>query len=170
MYIRAREPPSCLHGALPGYTILFMNIFILDTNPVVAAQMQCDKHVVKMVLESAQILSTIAGGPYRPTHSSHPCVLWAKANATNYNWLVRHALALCAEYTARYGKRHKSQAVIEHCAPHSTQLPIGVTPFVQCMPEQYRHADPVIAYRQYYHSKQFAVWAYTQPPYWWNNL
>lgn len=149
-----------------------MNIFILDTNPFNAAKMQCDKHVVKMVLESAQILSTVAGGPYKPTHQNHPCTLWAGANITNFNWLLRHALALSEEYTLRYGKRHKCRDVIEQIATRSAhQLPRnigqGFTDFVQCMPDQYKDKDPVIAYRRYYHSKAgFATWK-TQEPYWW---
>lgn len=145
-----------------------MNIFILDTNPELAAQMQCDKHVVKMVLESAQILSTVCGGPYKPTHQNHPCVLWASRNRVNFAWLRKHALALCAEYTARYGRVHKCQAVIEAVRPPRT-LPIGITEFVQCMPEQFRGSDPVQAYRKYYHSKSFAQWNRGRPaPYWWN--
>jgi Pyrimidine dimer DNA glycosylase len=145
-----------------------MNIFVLDTNPVTAAQMQCDKHVIKMCLETAQILSTVCGGPYKPTHAKHPCTLWAAANRTNFNWLVRHGLALCAEYTARYGKRHKCQAVIESIAPPAW-LPIGVSDFVQCMPDEFKDKDPVVAYRKYYHSKAaFATWK-TSPPYWWQN-
>ena len=147
-----------------------MNIFILSTNPVEAAQMQCDKHVVKMVLESAQILSTVSGGPYKPTHANHPCVLWAKANRTNFNWLCRHGMALCAEYTRRYGRRHKSQDVIEQIAyAHDAEkLPVGISEFVQCMPDEFRGSDPVVAYRKYYHSKTFAAWNKSRPaPYWW---
>ena len=128
-----------------------MQIIILDTNPIIAAQYQADKHCVKMVLETAQILSTIAGGPYKPTHQKHPCVLWAGQNRTNFNWLCRHGLALAHEYTRRYGKRHKSQDVIEQIAWgfDAEHLPVG------------------IAYRNYYHSKAaFASWK-TQPPYWW---
>ena len=67
-----------------------MNIFVVDIDPSKAAQSLCDKHVVKMVLETAQILSTISGGPYRPTHANHPCVLWAGATKRNYLWLVEH--------------------------------------------------------------------------------
>ena len=144
-----------------------MNVFILDVNPVKAAQMQCDKHVVKMVLESTQILSTIAGGPYKPTHQNHPCVVWARACITNYSWLVRHARALCAEYSHRYGKTHKCQAVIESIAP--PHLPVGITEVVQCMPEQYKGADPVQAYRAYYMGDKaaFARWTKREVPYWW---
>lgn len=145
-----------------------MNVFILDTNPVTAAQMQCNKHVVKMCLETAQILSTINGGPYKPTHANHPCTLWAKANRTNYNWLIMHGLALCEEYTHRYGKKHKCQDIIASLANKGAELPVGVSKFVQCMPDQYKHKDPVVAYRRYYHSKaDFAAWAGRDAPYWW---
>ena len=145
-----------------------MNIFVLHPNPVEAAKMQCDKHVVKMVLETAQILSTINGGPYKPTHQNHPCTLWAKANRTNYNWLVNHGLALCTEYTHRYGKRHRCQDVILQAAEHVEHYPIGVSDFVQCMPEQYKHRDAITAYRQYYHSKaRFARWTKRPAPHWW---
>jgi len=147
-----------------------MNIFILDTNPDIAASMQCDKHVVKMVLETAQILSTICGGPYKPTHANHPCVQWAQANQTNFKWLRRHGLALSAEYTLRYGKIHKCESVIRSARPPST-LPIGISPFVQCMPDQFKDKDPVVAYRKYYHSKaSFATWNKDrEPPYWWGD-
>lgn len=144
-----------------------MQIFVVDVNPVTAAQALCDKHVVKQVLESAQILSTVCGGPYKPTHQKHPCVLWAGLNRINFGWLKRHGLALCAEYTRRYGKVHKCQDVIAS-AKVPRHLPIGISEFVQCMPEQFRDQDPVVAYRKYYHSKQFAAWNKSRPaPYWW---
>jgi hypothetical protein len=95
-------------------------------------------------------------------------VLWAGRNRTNFAWLHRHALALCEEYTARYGRIHRCQPVIEAARPPRS-LPIGITEFVQCMPEQFRGKDPVEAYRRYYHSKSFAQWNKTRPaPYWWN--
>ena len=133
--------------------------------------MQCDKHVIKMVLETAQILSTISGGPYRPTHPHHPCVLWAAASTGNYAWLVEHGLALCEEYTYRYGRTHKSQGVIEslfYPPAHVHTSPL--TPHVQCMPEELRGPDPVEAYRRYYRTKQFAAWSRNRPaPNWWSN-
>lgn len=147
-----------------------MNIFVLDHSPVVAAQMQCDKHVVKMILETAQILSTITGGPYKPTHQNHPCTAWARETRTNFNWLVRHGLALSAEYTHRYGKRHKCQDVIEAIGydTPSDQFPIGCTDFVKCMPDEYKVPDVVLSYRNYYHSKaRFARWTKRDVPFWW---
>lgn len=145
-----------------------MNIFILDDNPITAAQYQCDKHVVKMVLETAQILSTINGGPYKPTHAHHPCVLWAAEALGNYEWLVEHGKALSQEYAERYGKIHKSTAVIYSLAEPVITLPQGRTDFVQCMPEHFRTTDTVTAYRHYYHSKMFAAWERGRvEPWWW---
>ena len=144
-----------------------MNIFVLDSDPIKAAQAQCDKHVVKMCLETAQILSTVAHGPYKPTHQSHPCTLWAGSHRGNYDWLVMHGLALCEEYTARYQKRHKCQDIISGLANRGNLFPPGKSPHVQCMPDQYRAADPVTAYRQYYHSKTFAEWKRSSTPEWW---
>ncbi len=154
-----------------------MNIFILSTNPVEAAQMQCDKHVVKMVLESAQLLCSVyepGTAPYNRTHYNHPCAIWARASLDNYEWLLDHADALCAEYTYRYDKRHKSQDIIEWCRdtflysfddnlPFST-LPADRTPFAQAMPEQYRHSNPVIAYRRYYKEVKADLLTYTKRP------
>jgi len=147
-----------------------MNIFVLDEDPREAAQMQCDKHVVKMVLETAQILSTVNGGPYKPTHQRHPCVLWAAQARDNYAWLVEHGLALAQEYAERYRKVHKSTAVIRQLEQPRTTLPTGSTPFVQCMPEGFRGEDPVEAYRKYYHSKEFAAWNRGREAPWWYGL
>jgi len=153
-----------------------MNIFILDNDPIKAAQMQCDKHVVKMILESAQMLCTIATqqgfvAPYRPTHAKHPCTIWTAESRQNWDWLITHALALCAEYTSRYGKTHKSQQHIEWCKSLNISLPVvGSTPFAQAMPEQYRNSDPVKAYRAYYKGEKarFATWK-SETPSWWTN-
>ena len=144
-----------------------MQIFVVDVNPRLAAQYLCDKHVIKQCLESTQILSTICGGPYKPTHQNHPCVKWAASCITNYNWLLRHAKALCNEYTHRYGKIHKCQRVIEQLAP--PQLPMGISEFVQCMPPEYQDKDPVQAYRKYYRGAKsvFARWTNREEPFWW---
>lgn len=112
-----------------------MNIFYIDPDPVVAAQSMVDKHVVKMILESAQLLSTahrlldgqeVAGKSktgrnakrwilgderdsvlYQATHINHPSAVWCRQSVENYNWLVEHFFALGDEYTYRYGKTHK---------------------------------------------------------------
>jgi hypothetical protein len=136
-----------------------MNIFILDTNPVLAAQYQCDKHVVKMCLETAQMLSTIAGGPYKPTHVNHPCTVWARSSVSNFAWLYSHGVALCNEYERRYNKVHKCLNVIENTLVNmSVTLPDEVlSPFAQAMPEELKNEDAVKAYRDYYHQKSKTV-------------
>lgn len=114
-----------------------MNIFYLDHDPKIAAQYHCDKHVVKMVLESCQMLSTahrIIDGTleqvltesgrrkkiyrladhrdtflYSATHINHPSAVWARSNVANYMWLGELVYELCKEYTYRYGKVHKCE-------------------------------------------------------------
>ena len=133
-----------------------MNIFVLDIHPQVAAEMQCDKHVVKMVLETAQLLCSVFTkdeAPYKQTHVNHPCSKWVRESSENYEWLLNHGHALAQEYTLRYGKVHKSEAVIDWCATNVTRCDLprkSRTPFPQCMPDIYRNNDVVQAYRNYY--------------------
>ena len=154
-----------------------MNIFVLDADPVRAAQYQHDRHVVKMVLESAQILCTVAHiygqtfpGQYKATHPRHPCVIWAGANATNTRWLCEHALALAEEYTFRYEREHASELVIQAAKRALTGVlpPLPATPFVQAMPTQYHRDDPVLAYRAYYIGEKIANarWTRRAVPVW----
>jgi len=166
-----------------------MNIFILSSDPHEAAQMQCNRHVVKMVCESAQILSTAihlrdpiryseyACCLYKPTHKHHPCVRWAMATSDNFDWLVKHSLELCDEYTRRYKRVHASQRVIECASEFAGEEFYRCgnfkhhSPFAQAMPEKYRnHDDAVQAYRNYYvgEKAKFAAWEpRTKVPEWW---
>jgi len=158
-----------------------MNIFVLDTNPTLAAQYHCDKHVVKMCLETAQILCSVRHKlndsdpiPYRLTHQNHPCVLWAGENWFNYDWLCQLGHALCAEYTHRYSKIHACKAVITDCSAviglFTLSLSDEITPFAQAMPEQYRGEDAVEAYRRYYREDKMrniqCVWTKREKPFW----
>jgi hypothetical protein len=154
-----------------------VNIFAVDRDPVRAARALCDRHVVKMTVETAQILCTAAQtrlgqpAPYRPTHAKHPCVEWVAACRANWSWLVRHGRALADEYTRRYGRVHPSRAVVDAMAPLGPP-PSGRrrTPFAQAMPEAYRGRDAVAAYRRYYVAEKapFATWKPPAgPPPWW---
>ena len=154
-----------------------MNIFVLDKCPKISAEMACDKHVVKMILETAQMLSTIAVSLghkedllYKPVHAKHPCTLWVGKSKQNWDWLITHGLSLCSEYTKRYSKIHKSQKIIELAKKLDVNLPnIGLTPFAQAMPIQYKKHSAVDAYRAYYiGEKRFAKWKFTEAPNWWN--
>lgn len=139
-----------------------MNIFALDRDPVTAAQLQCDRHVVKMVLETAQMLSGVhrsletpqSDSMYRLTHKNHPCSVWARSAASNYDWLVDHGIALCDEYTYRYDRTHKSRAVIELCRDHRPDLPAGRSEFALAMPEKFKTESAVDSYRRYYAAKR----------------
>ena len=158
-----------------------MNIFVLDQDPIKSAQYQADKHVVKMILESAQLLCTthhmcpsvtLPDRFYKLTHKNHPCNIWLRESLDNYKWLCRHALALCTEYTFRYCKLHASQDIIKWCDQNDPDIPnIGLTPFAQAMPDEYKNDDPVNAYRDYYwydkRHKFKCVWTKREKPYWW---
>jgi hypothetical protein len=156
-----------------------MNIFVVDNDPKEAARMLCDKHVVKMILESAQMLcSTFPEkhqAPYKATYINHPCTKWTRSARENFYWLVDHAHELCEEYSKRYGKRHKSEKVIDWCWLKSNYITFPSyhqTEFVTAMPDKYKVDDPVLSYRNYYnHEKsRFAKWEKgTAVPYWYEN-
>lgn len=113
-----------------------MNIFYLDHDVNLCAEAHVDKHVVKMILEYAQLLSTahrVIDGKewtdytknnrkikrwklttdsdermfYKATHVNHPSAVWCRANKSNYVYLTELLNALCKEYTYRYNKQHK---------------------------------------------------------------
>jgi len=130
-----------------------MNIVILSENYIKAAQLQKDKHVCKLLVESAQILCNCHNQelvPYKRTHYNHPCCIWARESEGNYNWLLHHAYALSDEYTFRYGKIHKCKNVLDNL-PKFICSKKERTEFVQCMPEQYKvDGNAVQAYRNYY--------------------
>ena len=113
-----------------------MNIFYLHNNPYKAATYFYDKHKVKMILESAQMLCTahhVYGNgdnvPYKKAHLNHPSTIWARSSKSNYYWLYEHMLGIGKVYTKRYGKYHLS---IEKCrdalafAPTSMRKPKSV--------------------------------------------
>jgi len=146
-----------------------MNIFVLDNDPIKAAQLHLDKHVVKMPLETAQMLSSINGGPYKITHKNHPCTVWARQSKANYNWLVQLGFALCNEYSFRYSKRHKCRDVIEKLKHAPECVPDGDrTPFAQAMPDECKRDNAVEAYKEYYrkHKKHIASWKNRDVPEW----
>ena len=152
-----------------------MNIFFLDEDIKKCAEYHVDKHCVKMILESAQLLCGVhwvAGGeaPYKLSHKNHPCSIWARESLSNYFLLCELGYELCKEYTYRYGKRHKSQDVIEWCMTHRPNIiDKGLTEQPKAMPEQYKTNSVVESYRNYYMGEKsgFAVWKNRDTPNWW---
>lgn len=156
-----------------------MNIFYLHHAPALAASLHCDVHVVKMILETAQILCTVhhmhgngAAVPYKPTHQHHPSVLWAAESKVQYAWLQQLGAFLCNEYFMRYGrKRHACEKYIKGVlvSPPPALLAAGYgwREPPQAMPEECRvPGDAVAAYRRYYrtHKSEFAKWRMGGPP------
>lgn len=150
-----------------------MNIFVLDYEPKLAAQYHCDKHAVKMILESAQMFSTVLNRGYKPTHRNHPCTLWLAQSRENAEWLyeLNHQLNLECQQRFCHKRDHSSWALIrDGLARYFNELPdVPMTPFAQAMPDTYRRVDDAVsAYRSYYmHEKRsIASWS-NQTPYWW---
>lgn len=157
-----------------------MNIFVLDEDPKTCAEYHCDKHVNKLALESAQMLSIphninckpikfggIPVAPYRSgmplvtktgkirvgAHVNHPCSVWARTSINNYKWLLELGFELCKEYTYRYGKRHKTTDVLLWLQNHISDISlpnIPMTPFAQCITSGIRRSSAVEAYRECY--------------------
>ena len=159
-----------------------MNIFVTDPSPTVSAQSLPDKHIVKMPLESCQMLAIVAstkwghgfgklpkldGTPYltdKGAFRGHPCTIWAQEN---YRWLIEHGLALCAEYTHRYGKVHSCQHTLEHAKMIFPPSNGEVTPFARAMPDEFKYdtsIDTITAYKRYIASKPWASSNYLRDP------
>lgn len=159
-----------------------MNVFYLDKDPVNAAQMVCDSHCVKMILETAQLLSTsiqvLTGRRisflYKPTHINHPSAIWARSSRANYEWLLNHFKGLLEEYSIRYGKTHKCEEKLCYFESFLNIYKFNVDSFTtppQCMPDQYKvKGDTVRAYRNYYigEKSKFAKWRLGNIPNWFN--
>lgn len=175
-----------------------MNIFFLDRDTTAAAEFHCDKHVVKMILESAQLLSTahrLLDGVmveektngrkvkrwrlnenddvyYGATHANHPSAVWVRTSSHHYDWLYRLFTALLKEYTHRYGKTHKCQSMEFLLKEMPANISTGYwNDPPQCMPDDSKCKSAVAAYRNYYrnHKAHFAKWTKRDVPEWFAN-
>ena len=169
-----------------------MNIFVTDPSPLQSARNLPDKHIVKMPLETCQMLAIIYsdwyygvgklykqdGTPYRTSHGAfrnHPCTQWAAANQYNLAWLIKHGYALCQEYTLRYGKVHTCLDVISQSEriyhrsfdDRLSQAYRKVTDFTRAMPESIKFdttIDTITAYKQYLNTKPWLATNYLRIP------
>lgn len=144
-----------------------MNIFYLHKDAYISAKAMTNKHVVKMILESAQLLSTahhvldndsevIKMGIYKKTHVNHPSAIWVRESAYNYIWLRNHLIALLDEYAMRYNKKptdHKTYNVMMNLFYPPKNIPwVDATP-MRCAITDKSHivmGDAVASYRNYY--------------------
>ena len=135
-----------------------------------------------MILETAQMLSTAhhvydtpqAPLVYKKAYLNHPCTIWIRESKANYGWAWTLYHELLVEFRKRRGKYHKSGELIHDLAHTPHGMPeIGLTPFAQAMPDEYKQEDAVEAYRAYYMGDKaaFAKWEWptAQTPYWWKN-
>lgn len=165
-----------------------MNIFYLDHNTQECAKAHVDKHVVKMILEYAQLLSTahrVLDGVgkdkilhqdnevvYASTHVNHPSAVWARSSSRNYTWLYLLFCDLCDEYTFRYRKVHatdtKLRKVLARRPNNITMSNVWIAP-TPAMPDECKIAgDSLSSYRNYYMKEKLgmAVWTRRSKPDW----
>jgi hypothetical protein len=181
-----------------------MNLFVLDNDATKAAQLQCNKHIPKMIVESAQMLSTVhrmldgklmrapskSGKTmskhwvhpdpklddvlYKAVHMHHPCTVWTAESTANYDWHYEHFVALCDEYTYRYGKVHATDTLLRNILKNRPQR-LKVGPFtpqplaMKSNPECMNYRDIVGSYRAFYQTKQDRfkmVWTGRPVPEW----
>ena len=168
-----------------------MNIFCVDQNPVTAARMLPDRHVTKMVLESAQMLSIVFSDHYwgigsvmkvdgtpfltkKGAFKNHPCTQWAAAKLENCAWLIMHGLGLCDEFGQRFDQEHglmNSLFDVKDLFVKATGQPITiydqVTDFARAMPEDLKYdttIDDITCYRRYLNTKEWAYYNYLRLP------
>lgn len=158
-----------------------MNIFYTDPNPEIAARSLCNRHVVKMGMESVQILGTVFpqhATTIKHTHFNHPCSIWVRKSPENFAWLLKHATAIFYEYECRYGRIHQWDRKlfeleslfnqISNISRYFPQLDFIEPP--KCMPEEFKVESVCQSYRNYYigDKSRFAKWmSIDQIPNWW---
>ncbi len=152
-----------------------MNIFILHWIPAICAQYHVDKHVVKMILETTQLLCcawhvtdplhSIYTPVYKLAHKNHPSSKWTRESIDNYKWLCCLGLALCYEYTYRYGRIHKCQPYLVDLSNNIPPLnDLGFTKPKLAMPDEYKLDDTVLSYRLYYIKEKCRMFTWKKRP------
>jgi len=151
-----------------------MNIFHLHRDPKICAKYHCDKHVVKMVLETAQMLSTayqqiceIDTDLYKIAYPKHPMTIWVSKSENNFKYALSLGSWLAYQYRLRYNKKHKSQEIIDVISNEKLNnfidnvQHVEFTPPPLCMPEQYKVSNYIESYRYYYKKKKKRFARYT---------
>ena len=164
-----------------------MNIFVTDPSPTLSARCLPDKHIVKMPLETCQMLSIVCskkwghdygelhrinGEPYKTEKGAfrnHPCTIWANASLENTWWLLAHGLALCNEYSWRYGKIHSCEKTLVEATEIIPPAPRPYLPksFTFAGPDEFKYdtsIDTFTAYKRYISSKPWAASNYLRDP------
>jgi hypothetical protein len=155
-----------------------MNIFHLDKDPLLCARYHCDKHVVKMILETGQMLCTayqrhygLKDDLYKPAYPHHPMTKWVGNTLGNYFFTMKLFNHLLDEYNYRYNKWHKSSRINlllngKYIKWHNMTGEFTTPPL--CMPDEYKLDDYIQSYKNYYIGEKmyFAKYNYSETPYW----
>lgn len=153
-----------------------MNIFALHPDPIIAASYHCDQHLGKMILETAQMLCSVAHIkmpgpwiPYKPTHVNHPCTKWLMEHYTHIAWTIRLAQELEFERIERV--EHASTEVIKLCAANLLPgIPVkefpAPTSFIFCGPGHIGYRSSLDIHQKYqaYYREKHAAWLDTRRP------
>lgn len=163
-----------------------MNIFAIegdlttnDIDWVKSAKSLDNYRVVKMILESCQMLCTTLNElygeqvtPYRSTHKNHPSTKWVRLSSANFEALVKHTVAMIEEYKSRFNKVHKCTSVLEKCIQlyNPTLFPLQeLTLLPLCMPPEFKSDNIVESYRKFYASKPRMRYPKEKIPNWFND-
>ena len=139
-----------------SFKFKLMNIFYINTDPIIAARELADDHIRKMQIECAQMCCVAhwengSSAPYRKSHTNHPSTKWTRESIQHYRWVVKHGLEICSEFTKRYGKHHKTQDVLEWLRDNEPNIPdAGFVDPPQCMPEEFKEDNTLKAYKKFY--------------------
>lgn len=143
-----------------------MQIFFLDTDPVLAGQALHNRHLVKMPVASAQIMCTIAAGfgldtIYKPLKKPKwGTITWVGATVQNWDWHATYAFEMCNEYALRFGRVHAAWHVVNDLAYRSDirdrLLDMSLLPFPMLVPVAHWDFDTVKAYRDYYIARKLS--------------
>jgi hypothetical protein len=158
-----------------------MNIFAVSPDPALCAQTLDDKRLVKMVLETAQLLCVAVAARgcederlYKPTHPNHPCAVWVRKDQVNLSWTINLFQELCVEYTARFRKVHACETRLLDLFRLFYET-TETRPHVFCNCSRYKDdGDTHTAYQATLREKweddqaagRPAKWTRQSPPYW----
>jgi len=157
-----------------------MNIFYLDDDPEVAAAYHCDKHVVCMIKETVQMMSTAhrvldgdewadSVGLVKSTHINHPSTIWVRSSVDHYHWMLQLLHHLCDQKLKRFGTPHVYTALLHPLSVIPDNIDdAGFTQPPPCMPDEYKEHCSVQSYHNFYvgAKSHFAKWAHTEMPAW----
>jgi hypothetical protein len=167
-----------------------VNIFVLDRSPIKAAIFLADDDLFSVVLKSAQIMLAVrytkvknrGFTPYYPEYINdrfinHPCTQWVGLCKENYRWLLNYTKIACCEYSSRFGRSHITDSLVydgNSCSRVPPLPDIEQTPFVVCVPNEFKTGDAIESYRRFYKTEKNKIGATwhggeNNRPSWWGD-